>query len=98
MRQGVGAGIDAFSDGGLVPQVRWLAVKLLLFATIIAMGLLVRIQLKPFGPLFGKVASNTASDAEQQALKQLVDRVKIPVLLIWTCIVLIAAFGKLKLI
>ena len=94
----VGAGIDAFSDGGLVPQVRWLAVKLLLFATIIAMGLLVRIQLKPFGPLFGKAASNTASDAEQQALKQLVDRVKIPVLLIWTCIIVIAAFGKLKLI
>lgn len=94
----VGAGIDAFSDGGLLPQVRWLGVKLLLFAAIISMGLLVRIQLKPFGPLFGKVASNTASDGEQQALKQLVDRVKIPVLLIWTFIVLIAVFGKLKLI
>lgn len=94
----VAAGIDAFSDGGLIPQVRWLAVKLLLFAGIISMGLLVRVQLKPFGPLFGKVASNTASDAEQLALKQLVDRVKIPVLLIWTFIVVIAAFGKLKLI
>ena len=94
----VAAGIDAFSDGGRIPQVRWLAVKLLLFAGIISMGLLVRVQLKPFGALFGKVASNTASDAEQLALKQLVDRVKIPVLLIWTFIIVIAAFGKLKLI
>ena len=94
----VGAGIDAFSDGGLIPQVRWLAVKLLLFAAIISMGLLVRVQLKPFGPLFGKVASNTASADDQRALQQLIARVKIPVLLIWTFIVLIALFGKLKLI
>lgn len=93
----VAAGIDAFSDGGLIAQARWLAVKLLLFAAIISMGLIVRIQLKPFGPLFGKVVAGSASDGEQQALKKLVDQVKIPVLLIWTFIVLIAAFGKLKL-
>lgn len=94
----VAAGIDAFADGGMLGQVRWLGVKLLLFAGIISMGLLVRVQLKPFGPLFGKVASNTASDGEQLALKRLVDRVKPPVLLIWTFIVLISVFGKLKLI
>lgn len=92
----VAAGIDAFAEGGLVPQARWLAVKLLLFAAIISMGLVVRVQLKPFGPLFGKVAGGTATQDEQLALKRLVDRVKIPVLLIWTFIVLIAAFGKLK--
>ena len=94
----VAAAIDAFHDGGFIPQVRWLAAKLLLFAGIISLGLLVRIQLKPFAPLFAKVTSTTASDAEQQALLQRVDRVKIPVLLTWTFIIVIAAFGKLKLI
>lgn len=79
----VAAGVDAFSDGGFIAQSRWLGAKLVLFAGIISMGLLVRIQLRPFGPLFGKVASNTATDAEQLALKQLVARVKIPVLCIW---------------
>ncbi len=92
----VAAGIDAFFDGGLIAQSRWLGAKLVLFAGIISMGLLVRIQLRPFGPLFGKVVSNTASDAEQQALKQLIARVKIPVLCIWTIILLIMMLGKLK--
>ncbi|MCD9088595.1 hypothetical protein [Stenotrophomonas sp. SY1] len=92
----VAAGVDAFSDGGLIAQSRWLGAKLVLFAGIISMGLLVRIQLRPFGPLFGKVVSNTATDAEQLALKQLVARVKIPVLCIWMIILAIMALGKLK--
>lgn len=92
----VAAGIDAFGAGGYVPQAGWLGAKLLLFAGIISLGLLVRVQLRPFGPLFGKVAGGAASEADQLALKRLIDRVKLPVLLIWLSIVLIAAFGKLK--
>ncbi|WP_313272553.1 hypothetical protein [Stenotrophomonas sp.] len=55
-----------------------------------------RIQLRPFGPLFGKVVTGTASDADQQSLKQLVARVKIPVLCIWLIILTIMVLGKLK--
>jgi len=88
--------IDAFSVGGHVNQANWLGAKLLLFAGIISMGLLVRVILRPFGPLFGKVATGVATDEEQQQLKQLVTTVKIPVLLIWLIIVLIMALGKLK--
>ena len=92
----VAAGIDALSDGGFIAQSRWLGAKLILFAGIISMGLLVRIQLRPFGPLFGKVVTGTASDADQQSLKQLVARVKIPVLCIWMIILAIMVLGKLK--
>lgn len=90
------AGIDAFGEGGFVAQNRWLGAKLVLFAAIISMGLLVRIQLRPFGPLFGKVINNTASDVDQQALRQLVARVKLPVLCIWMIILAIMVLGKLK--
>jgi hypothetical protein len=92
----VAVGIDALTDGGWVAQQRWLGAKMVLFAGIISMGLLVRIQLRPFGPLFGKVVSNSATDAEQQALQRLIARVKIPVLCIWLIIVLITILGKLK--
>ena len=92
----VAAGIDALNPGGLLAYNGWLGAKLVLFAGIIAMGLLVRVQLRPFGPLFGKVAGGTASDAEQRALKQLVDRVKLPVLCIWAIILAIMVLGKLK--
>ncbi|WP_449465407.1 hypothetical protein [Stenotrophomonas humi] len=92
----VAAGIDAFADGGVIAQSRWLGAKLILFAGIISMGLLVRIQLRPFGPLFGKVVTGTATDADQQSLKQLVARVKLPVLCIWMIILAIMVLGKLK--
>ncbi len=92
----VAAGIDALTEGGVIARTGWLGAKLLLFAGIISMGLLVRIQLRPFGPLFGKVVANTASDAEQQALRQLVARVKIPVLCIWLIILAIVVLGKTK--
>jgi hypothetical protein len=92
----VAAGFDALTEGGYIAPGGWLGAKLILFAGIISMGLLVRIQLRPFGPLFGKVASGTATDSEQLALKRLVDRVKLPVLCIWVIILTIMVLGKLK--
>lgn len=88
--------VDAFSAGGVIQPANWLGAKLLLFAGIISMGLLVRVILRPFGPLFGKVARGVATDAEQQQLKTLVGKVKIPVLVIWVTIVAIMVLGKLK--
>lgn len=92
----VALAIDAFSTGGYVTQSKWLGAKLALFAGIISMGLLVRVILRPFGALFGKVVTGVATDSEQQRLKQLVATVKIPVLFIWLIIVTIMVMGKLK--
>lgn len=92
----VAAGIDALGEGGYLFQNRWLGAKLILFSTIIGMGLLVRIQLRPFAALFGKVVTGSASDIEQQSLRRLLAKVKIPVLCIWLIILAIMLLGKLK--
>lgn len=91
----VAAGIDALTPGGYV-DAGWLGAKLVLFAGIISMGLLVRIQLRPFGPLFGAVAGGRATEADERSLQRLIARVKIPVLTIWLLILAISALGKLK--
>ena len=91
----LGAGIDALTPGGYL-DAGWLGAKLVLFAGIISMGLLVRVQLRPFGPLFGAVAGGRATETDERALQRLIARVKIPVLTIWLLILVISALGKLK--
>lgn len=89
-------GVDAFLEGGYVAQSIWLGIKLLLISMIISLGLLVRLILRPFGPLFGAVVTGAATDADQSRLKQLVATVKIPVLAIWLLIVAAMVLGKFK--
>lgn len=74
----------------------WLAGKLAIMGLIISLGLLIRIQLRPFGPLFSKVALGQADPASEVQLKRLIARVKIPVWVIWISLILAAILGKLK--
>ena len=88
--------VDALSIGLLSQAPAWLAFKVLLFAGIVLMGLVVRVQLRPLGPLFGRVAAGNATVEDEDALARLIARVKIPVLAIWCMIVLISLLGALK--
>jgi hypothetical protein len=74
----------------------WLALKLAILGGIIGLGLVIRVQLKPFGPLFGKALSGQASAADEDALARLIARVKVPVWAIWIALVAAIALGRMK--
>lgn len=81
---------------GAFAALPWLAGKLAIMGLVIALGLLIRIQLKPFGPLFGQVAQGQADPATEERLRRLIAQVKIPVWVIWISLVLAAILGKFK--
>lgn len=85
-----------FGIGPFSP-VPWLAAKLGIMAFIIALGLVIRIQLKPFGPLFAAVAQGRSDDVTEAELRRLIARVKIPVWMIWAGLVIAAILGHSKL-
>jgi hypothetical protein len=74
----------------------WLSLKLAIIGGIIVLGLVIRMQLRPFGPLFGKVASGKATAADEDALSTLIARVKVPVWLIWLAVASAIALGRMK--
>lgn len=93
---GVWLAIDATRAGGLIVPAPWLSIKIALLALSIAMGLVIRIQLKPFGPMLGKVAAGTATPTDEAALQRLMTMVKIPVWVIWIALVIAAVLGSTK--
>jgi len=78
------------------PVLSWLAVKLVLMAWIILLGLVIRVQLKPFAALFAKVAAGQADEATDRALARLIAEIKFPVWLIWVSLVLAAVMGIVR--
>ena len=87
---------DATQDGGLITPAPWLGIKIAMLALSIAMGLVIRIQLKPFGPMLGKVVAGTATPADDAALQHLMAMVKIPVWVIWIALFIAAVLGSTK--
>ena len=86
--------IDAQGDGGVVAHAPWLGFKIALLGLSIAMGLVIRLQLRPFGPLLGKVVAGTASATDEAALQRLIAHVKVPVWVIWIALVIAAVLGS----
>lgn len=74
----------------------WLAGKLAIMGLIITLGLIIRVQLKPFGPMFARVAQGQSDPAIEERLRRLIGQVKIPVWVIWIGLVLAAFLGKAK--
>ncbi|TVQ37886.1 MAG: hypothetical protein EA370_06355 [Wenzhouxiangella sp.] len=74
----------------------WLAAKLGIMALIMFLGLVIRVQLKPFGPLFARVAQGNSDPTTERNLRRLIAQVKVPVWVIWISLVLAAAMGKLQ--
>jgi hypothetical protein len=87
----VTASLSLTGNGPQLPL--WLAVKLLIFAGIIACGLIIRVWLKPFTVAFGQLLRDGSSPATEQALSRGLALVKPPVLLIWVGLVACAWLG-----
>ena len=74
----------------------WLALKLLAFAATMACGLMIRVELRPFGPAFGRLVragSSEVTAADNEAIARSLARCKPYVLVIWALLVLCAAAG-----
>ncbi|HET6564705.1 MAG TPA: hypothetical protein VFG52_04770 [Xanthomonadales bacterium] len=71
----------------------FIAWKLLLFASMIACDLMVRIKLKPFGPAFAKLLADKASQEDEDAMEHSLSAIRLWKLVIWLGLVFSAAFG-----
>lgn len=91
-----GLALALFTGSGAFAVLPWLAAKLAIMGLIISLGLIIRIQLKPFGPLFGRVAQGQADPASEENLRRLIAQVKIPVWVIWISLIAAAVLGRLK--
>lgn len=88
--------VDAFRPGGAVLNAPWLGGKLAILGVIIVLGLVVRVQLKPFGALLGRSLSPEASPADHAAVARLIAQVKVPVWAIWIGVLAAVVLGRLK--
>lgn len=88
--------VDAGRAGGWIPAQGWLAAKLGIFAAIIALGLVIRVQLRPFGALYARTLASDATAADHAALRRLIARVKLPVWAIWIGLVVAVVLGRTK--
>jgi hypothetical protein len=74
----------------------FLLIKLGCFIATVALGLIIRVQLKPLPPLVSAVAAGTATDAQEFAYAALLNRVKVSVWLIWALLWLAVWMGVSK--
>lgn len=85
-------GIHAlFADSALRPD--WLAAKIMIFAGLVACGVYIRIQLKPFVAAFGALMSTGSTPEVEQTLSKSLGRCRPAVYLIWVGLVVNAALG-----
>jgi hypothetical protein len=88
--------VQSVRGKGIVADVLFVQIKLAIFAAIIALGLVIRVQLKPLGPLLAEVAGGQASAASEQAFSALLRRVKGVVWAIWALLWLAIWLGLSK--
>lgn len=74
-------------------QPPWLAWKLLVFALLVGLGLLIRIQLRPFGPAFAQLAASGATDTVNRAIAGSLARCRPLVVGIWIGLLINAMLG-----
>ncbi len=91
-----GLALGLLTGWGGLAVLPWLAAKLGIMGLIISLGLIMRIQLKPFGPMFARVAQGQADAATEDRLLRLIAQVKIPVWAIWIGLVVAAVLGRFK--
>jgi len=87
-----GLSIYALLTDKLIPA-NWVAVKILSFAALVACGLIIRILLRPFIPVFVKLLSEGASVEGDETMRQSLHRCRYFVVLIWIILLFNAAIG-----
>lgn len=90
----IGTGAAALLSVIALP--RFLALKLLLLGFAVAMGLLVRFALAPFGPAFARLADGQTSAAIDDAIARSLGRARPAVAAIWIALTLAAFIGVTK--
>lgn len=78
---------------GNILKADWLATKLLIFALLVACGLMIRVGLKPFMTGWGKLMAGDTSDAVNQQIQQAIAKCRPYVYAIWVGLLICAAFG-----
>ena len=81
---------------GVTTNPKWLAIKVMFYATAIAGGVGIRKALVPFGPAFGKVLAGTQTEADNDALSLSLKNALPWVHLIWFCVLAAAFLGIAK--
>lgn len=71
----------------------FIAWKLLLFASMIACDLIVRIKLIPFGPAYARLQAGQAAQADEDVMEHSLAATRLWKLLAWAGLVFSAAFG-----
>lgn len=90
------AALTGFALAAAARGIGWLSLKLALFALIVALGLLIRWQLRRFALMFQASLGDPGDTASRAALKRLIAQVKIPVWGIWLSVLAAAFLGHLK--
>ncbi|GAB3096313.1 hypothetical protein G8770_17215 [Aestuariicella hydrocarbonica] len=78
---------------GNILKADWLATKLLIFALLVACGLMIRVGLKPFMTGWVKLMSGDTSDAVNQQIQQAIAKCRPYVYAIWGGLLICAALG-----
>ena len=71
----------------------WIALKLLIFAVMMACGFAVRVVIRPFGPAFAQLAAGEIDAAGNAAIRSSLGRTKPFVIVIWVGLIASAALG-----
>lgn len=88
--------LAASGIAGLIGSIEiplFIALKFLILAFAISMGLMIRRALGPFGPAYVKLATNGADDETNQIIKAALAKAKPAVVMIWLALILAAWLG-----
>jgi ribose/xylose/arabinose/galactoside ABC-type transport system permease subunit len=87
-------GLVGVAVSGLVPL--FVSLKLVIFATTIVMGLLIRRALAPFGPAFGDMIADGPSTETDKIIAKSLNQSRPAVLCIWVLLLTAALLGIAK--
>ncbi len=86
------AGMQALVGDSFI-HADWVAMKIMIFAGLVACGVYIRLQLKPFVPAFVQLMTNGSSPEVENTLSTALARCRPAVYLIWLGLLVNAAFG-----
>lgn len=88
-------GVSGLAGTGPVNQP-WLAAKLVLFAALVFCGLMIRVMIGPFGPVFGRIVQGGSTPELEAKLAATMNRARPFVVAIWIGLVAAAYLGAVK--